>query len=366
MRMENLNLSDNQIGSGQNSSQAAVCSALSSMTFPSMRELLLRQCFLSHGEIGGIADCMARGGMMQLEVLDLEHNKCVLPFLGRLGRALRKDVVPRLRTVNLTDARALAGAADKEGMRIFLEALGAPDCPPQLRVPCILIKKSELRDAEVRALGAGKYPSLPGLRLCLESQAAVFLREVVRAAEVPKFEDLELFVEGGEEVLNPTWELLGDVLQARRFGFLRRLKISGRHVNEDLVSSESRRAFFSGLSVTRLPMLRNLYIAHVLLSDTDLTLFAEAVREGNLSGLHALSLCGLHTGTNSLLGFGRVGMEALMSAVVQSAEGLPHLRDLSFAHTYAGEGVVSLVAALLSGKLSKVCNLNLKKSLLMD
>uniref|UniRef100_A0A0G4HK02 Uncharacterized protein n=1 Tax=Chromera velia CCMP2878 TaxID=1169474 RepID=A0A0G4HK02_9ALVE len=85
---------------------------------------------------------------------------------------------------------------------------------------------------------------------------------------------------------------------------------------------------------------------------------AEGVRVGNFSGLKSLQL---NTGL-----YGRVGMEALMGAIVESEDGLPFARALDFSNSRAGEGGASLGAALLSGKLRSLYSIDMRNSGLTD
>eukprot|EP00820_Chromera_velia_P010981 Cvel_22269.t1-p1 / transcript=Cvel_22269.t1 / gene=Cvel_22269 / organism=Chromera_velia_CCMP2878 / gene_product=hypothetical protein / transcript_product=hypothetical protein / location=Cvel_scaffold2172:11147-12364(-) / protein_length=406 / sequence_SO=supercontig / SO=protein_coding / is_pseudo=false len=95
-------------------------------------------------------------------------------------------------------------------------------------------------------------------------------------------------------------------------------------------------------------------------NDEQMVLLGEAVRVGNLPRVVSIDF------GNENRDIRRVGMEALMGAVVEREEGLPSLEYLDFHRTNAGEGIGSLGTALLSGKLQNLRDINMNDSGLTD
>uniref|UniRef100_A0A0G4G8Q8 Uncharacterized protein n=1 Tax=Chromera velia CCMP2878 TaxID=1169474 RepID=A0A0G4G8Q8_9ALVE len=363
-KMEILNVSGNKVGGVEEMEGLGSVLCLSSL--PPLRDLLLRDCGLTDEAVKPLAESMGRGDLMNLEVLDLGGNSCRGGFLGDLGGALRADVVRHLRELNVTDARGSEAVGNKEPVTSFLSALGAPECPPNLQVRGLRLTDGDLSEEEVRAVGASKYQPLRTLDLSLPSaQVTPFLEEVVGAEEAPTYEVLDLrlhFLNAANEGLS----LVGEAIQSGRFACVRKLWVGdlrdpdGAADPTDFVGGKT--ALFTSFSQTRLPLLSEFLMHRFLLTDADMTRFAEAVRVGNLSGLRVLEM--RSTGGEEDEGFGQEGMDALTIALVESEEGLPFLNKLDLRDTKAGGAAESWGRVFASGKLPCLSDINLSNSLL--
>uniref|UniRef100_A0A0G4IB46 Uncharacterized protein n=1 Tax=Chromera velia CCMP2878 TaxID=1169474 RepID=A0A0G4IB46_9ALVE len=365
LKVETLNLSRNDIGGLEE--MQGLCSVLCVSSLPSLLELLVRKCGLTDDAVKPLTESMARRDLPNLEVLDLGGNCFEGGFLGDLGGALRAGGVPRLRELRVNDAwrRELVG---KKFSEAFLGALSAPECPPDLCVRGVCLFPSSLNEKEVRALGTCRYPSIRTLDLRLFSnQVTPFLEEMISADKGPKYEMLDLLLRFGVNA-NQGLRLVGEAIERGHFCCVRKLGIDTRAFvgweEEEENIEEGKSALFSSLIHTKLPMLSEFRMQGCPLTDAEITRFTEAVRVGNLSGLRVLQLAGSSESYDEW--FGSEGMETLMGAVVESAEGLPFLERLSLSRTRAGEGGVSLGAALMSGKLPKLLDIDLSNSRLTD
>uniref|UniRef100_A0A0G4GCJ3 Uncharacterized protein n=1 Tax=Chromera velia CCMP2878 TaxID=1169474 RepID=A0A0G4GCJ3_9ALVE len=310
LRVETLNLSTNEL---QGRPMEQICAVLCVASLPCLRTLLMRHCLLNCTEIRRLTEVLGRGDLPHLETLDSEGNyfETILwaafqreSCLGELGKALRKDTVPSLRNLNLKGA---GGLQEAEGLEAFLSVLEAPECPP--------------------------------------------------------------LQQGGEEgVEEYEWlQLLGEGIQGGRLGCLRKLEVPEAgaaliEVPEEPEEEGARESLFTALSQVHLPRLAELSLNRLRPTDTDMLLLAVGVKRGNLLGLRVLDL-GRSMGEG---GFGRVGMEELMGAVIQRQEGWPLLEELHVSGTRAGEGGACLAKALSLGKLPNLSVINLQNSALTD
>uniref|UniRef100_A0A0G4FT73 Uncharacterized protein n=1 Tax=Chromera velia CCMP2878 TaxID=1169474 RepID=A0A0G4FT73_9ALVE len=375
LKVETLNLSGNAIGGKEE--MEGLRSVLCKYSLPSIRELFLRECGLTDGGARCVLQAMEVDDLPELEVFDVGENR-LTPFgLKHIGFALRLGGVPRLRDLNLSEA-CFSG----DGVGEFLRALSHPNCPRDLVVRGVRLASEDLDEEEVHALGAGKCPSLRSLDLSLsadlsaDDHVTAFLEQMANEEGGGKFEVLDLRLELSGENRNESLTSLGVVIGKGSFACLGKLDVwrsmngyedeDGNFIDDDddddMDMTEGRSAFFTSLSRAFLPRLSELHVYDLLLTDADMTLFAEAVRVGNLPGLRVLVLGGERVDG----GVGRVGMEALMGAVVESRDGLPFLETIDFYGTRAGEGAGSLGTSLLSGKLARLSSICLMNSHLTD
>uniref|UniRef100_A0A0G4GE00 Uncharacterized protein n=1 Tax=Chromera velia CCMP2878 TaxID=1169474 RepID=A0A0G4GE00_9ALVE len=330
----------------------------------SLSEAMKEKSLLTDEAVKPLAESMGRGDLMNLEVLDLGGNCCWGRFLGDLGGALRADVVPHLRELSVTDARGSDMVGSKEPITSFLSALSAPECPPSLQVRGLRLTDGDLSEEEVCAVGASKYRPLRTLDLSLPpTQVTPFLEEVVGAEEAPTYEVIDLclhFLDAANEGLS----LVGEAIQSGRFACVRKLWVGDLHDPDgaadpiDFVGGKT--ALFTAFSPTRLPLLSEFQMHRFLLTDADITRFAEAVRVGNLSGLRVLQMRAADMDED----FGQEGMDALIIALVESGEGLPFLNELDLRDTKAGEAAESWERVFASGKLPCLSDINLSNTLL--
>eukprot|EP00820_Chromera_velia_P014276 Cvel_24545.t1-p1 / transcript=Cvel_24545.t1 / gene=Cvel_24545 / organism=Chromera_velia_CCMP2878 / gene_product=Protein NLRC3, putative / transcript_product=Protein NLRC3, putative / location=Cvel_scaffold2666:13867-15303(+) / protein_length=479 / sequence_SO=supercontig / SO=protein_coding / is_pseudo=false len=109
----------------------------------------------------------------------------------------------------------------------------------------------------------------------------------------------------------------------------------------------------SALRLWRMPNLRHLSLRDSGVADEGMCALGQAASEGRLQKLQSLDV-----GHNPLIG--KMGMKGFMAGV--SEGGLPGLKELSLNHTRAGEGVASLAAALMVGRLSRIATVDLESS----
>uniref|UniRef100_A0A0G4H8Q7 Uncharacterized protein n=1 Tax=Chromera velia CCMP2878 TaxID=1169474 RepID=A0A0G4H8Q7_9ALVE len=190
LRIETINLSGNKIGGVGGIEDLS--SVLCVNNLPSLHVRLLRECGLEDADVRPLAGAIGKGDLENLEVLDLGGNACKGAFLGALGKALCSDAAPQLKALNVKDARK-GTVSNKQAVTTFLGALSAPTCPPKLQVTGLRVVPMDVQEAEVRALGACKDPSLRTLDLSLSAHQVVpFFQEVVGAGEGLKYEVLDL------------------------------------------------------------------------------------------------------------------------------------------------------------------------------
>uniref|UniRef100_A0A0G4FH56 Uncharacterized protein n=1 Tax=Chromera velia CCMP2878 TaxID=1169474 RepID=A0A0G4FH56_9ALVE len=357
LKLETLNLGLNglQVGGVER-----LCSVLCAASLPEIRVLILKECGLLDEAIGRLADCLGRGVVRNLETLELGGNdRCLGHCLGRLGRSLRKDAVPHLRKLGLEGIKQLGAVDIGQAVRDFLDALSASECPPHLRVqlPHLVLTSDLLSEKEVRALGAGKHPSLDTLRLEVQGEKLqMFFEEMVGATGPLHYKEMYLFLfpdsEEEDENAKGGLKLMGEAIQMGRLSVVRQLCVDVVGESE----GEAKTAFCTALGVVKLPHLSTLLLSGML-TDAAGTPFAQVIREGNLSGLRILGLNG-----NEVTG-GK--METVMRAVVESEEGMPLLSVLDLSDTRAGEGG-SLGPFLMSEKLGGLSELDLCDSHLTD
>uniref|UniRef100_A0A0G4GSK5 Uncharacterized protein n=1 Tax=Chromera velia CCMP2878 TaxID=1169474 RepID=A0A0G4GSK5_9ALVE len=177
-------------------------------------------------------------------------------------------------------------------------------------------------------------------------------------------------MESDVERSNEWLRLFGQAVELGRLRGLRRFRVVGSAhyggmqtaatVAPDLLLGEGKGVFFTALGLPpggtgQVPLLSELTLRTIGLTDEQGVLLAEAVRVGNFRQVRVLEL-------RSNWNLGRLGMEALVGAVEESEEGMPFLETLDVAYTHAGMGGASLGPALLSGKLGKLCKVNFMSS----
>mmetsp|Transcript_7961 Transcript_7961/g.15516 ORF Transcript_7961/g.15516 Transcript_7961/m.15516 type:complete len:755 (-) Transcript_7961:410-2674(-) len=340
LRVESLNLSGVQIGFAQ---MRVLLPILCVGSLPCVRVLQLRNCGLDNLRMKELSYALQIRDLPNLEVLDLEGNDFGGHGLGFLSRALRVDAVPRLKKLNLLTK---AGTVDSVGVSEFLQALRAEQCPDLENVQLCL--GTRVAEEDLSALAAGIYPTVRTLALQLRPKLfSAFLPQLVGGSFGALDLSMEVISESGEEV-NGALNLVGDALQSGRLCCLQKFAVRSYDRTAPLIfrdTAEGRAAFLTGLCHRKATLLSEISLSRVGLTHTDLSLLVEAVRTGNLSSLRVLDLS-----HNSL---GASGIDALMDAVVNSAEGLPRLIDLNLTRTTTGAemGGGSVLAALGSGKL---------------
>uniref|UniRef100_A0A0G4GD91 Uncharacterized protein n=1 Tax=Chromera velia CCMP2878 TaxID=1169474 RepID=A0A0G4GD91_9ALVE len=359
LKVETLNLSGNGLGVG---GMENLCSALCAGCFSDIRHLLLGGCNLSDEAVERLADCMERGGLLNLEILDLEQNDpCSGRFLGPLGSALRKDAVPRMRTLKLKMTRVVIQAIT-EGVGVFLRSLSAAECPSDLHVHIrdLVLRRLYLAEDDFRALAAGKHRPLRTLSLHLDNEnIGTFFGQLIGAPRSPPFESLDLFLTSliRETDIDSSngLRLLSQAIQMGRLNSVRMLSVCVVGHTEE-VGGAGKAALFTSLGIVKLPILTDLQIWAVF-TDSEVTLLAQAIRCGNLSGLRHFGLTG-----ESLTGS---RMQTMLQAVFDSETGMPVLEKLELRHTRAGEVGRFLGTALVSGKLGgKLSEIDLSDSYL--
>uniref|UniRef100_A0A0G4HUM6 Uncharacterized protein n=1 Tax=Chromera velia CCMP2878 TaxID=1169474 RepID=A0A0G4HUM6_9ALVE len=361
LKLETLNLSGNNIGEGGGMDR--LCSVLCAASLPGIRVLSLARCRLTDEAMERLADCMGGGHLPNLETLQLAGNRnCVGLYLVPLERAVRKDAVPLLSLLDLGHELVMGSCSD---VSAFLRALrlSAAEHPPQLRLNLDL-SSYRPNEEEMRALGAGRCPSIQSLALRLHlfsDDMKFFFGELVRAVQPPRIESLDLTVfvtgpEGSDLSINEGFRLMSEAIQMGRFGCVRCLNFDG--VDNRGEPPEST-VFFTALSDVKLPRLSDLGPEQIL-TDSGATLLADAVRKGHLPGLQKLQLQG-----PSVTEF---RLKEVMKAVVESEEGLPLLECLDFTHKNEdmGEGLRFLWTVTMLGKLPKLSSLCLVNCCLTD
>uniref|UniRef100_A0A0K6S6E4 Uncharacterized protein n=1 Tax=Chromera velia CCMP2878 TaxID=1169474 RepID=A0A0K6S6E4_9ALVE len=357
LKLETLNLARNRLQVG---GMERLCSVLCAASLPEIHVLLLKRCDLRDDAIERLADCLGRGGVRNLETLELGGNdQCLGHCLGGLGRCLRADAVPHLRKLGLEGIKQRGRIDIGQAVRDFLDALSASECPPHLRVelPHLVLDSDLLSEKEARALGAGKHPSLDTLRLEVEGEKLqMFFEEMVAAPGPLHYKEMYLFLysysEEEDENAKGGLKLMGEAIQMGRLSVVRQLHVDVMGESD----GEAKTAFCTALGVVKLPHLSKLLLSGML-TDAAVTPFAQAIRGGNLSGLRVLRLRG-----NEVTG-GKV--ETVMRAVVESEEGMP-FSVLDLSDTRAGEGGGSLGPFLMSEKLGGLSAINLSNSHLTD
>uniref|UniRef100_A0A0G4HBX1 Uncharacterized protein n=1 Tax=Chromera velia CCMP2878 TaxID=1169474 RepID=A0A0G4HBX1_9ALVE len=387
LQLETLNLSGNRFDAFE---MRLLCPVLCVAFLPHLRELLMRHCRFQQPHMESLVGVLKKGDLPNLRTLDLEGSlgwgEVSVGFgreqrqergasLALLGEALCIDAVPSLRNVNVLSDE---GTDSAEEIEAFLGVLASADAPPlehvKLHLRCV-------SDACVRALATGKYPAVRTLVLSLEEERQLhdFLRELRDNGEGAQFEVLELNVrekqqpecenESGEvefhRQVDLALKLLSGAIEKGRLWGLRKLRVGG------CVGAleKGMNALFSVLGLDGLPHLRELKTPDAFsLPHKSVRHLAAGVRNGNLGGLEVLDLSVSRDTSEKVRGLESdgVGMEALMKAVGESDEGLPHLESLNVSGTAAGGGAGSLGAALASGMLESLSEIDLSNCDLTD
>uniref|UniRef100_A0A0G4HBG4 Uncharacterized protein n=1 Tax=Chromera velia CCMP2878 TaxID=1169474 RepID=A0A0G4HBG4_9ALVE len=360
--VETLNLSDNDL-------QVAIdelCSVLFTSSLPHVRELGMARCKINEWRSGAVWEAMGKQfrDASSLVSLDLEGNEIDCESLKTIGGMLEKGVAPALRHLKLDTRREDWGlqfgedrAEVAEAVSSFLRSLSSEKSPPleSIELPPLCGVSAE----SAEALGAGRYPAIRTLRMDLKGNAVVrFFRQ---APQAPKFSVLDLRL---TDPSNEGLVLLGSAIRMKRLDAIRDLWVNPTNTDEGGgLLAEGKNAFLTALAAVQLPNLSQLSMPHMRLTEGETQTLAQAVRAGNLPRLSILDLYDSGMGENVI---GREGMELLMQAVVESDEGLPHLRQLDISFTAGGGGVKSLCTAVMSGKVGKLSYLNLEGSELND
>uniref|UniRef100_A0A0G4GGD7 Uncharacterized protein n=1 Tax=Chromera velia CCMP2878 TaxID=1169474 RepID=A0A0G4GGD7_9ALVE len=349
LRVETLNLSGNLLSL----SMHLLCPALTIASLPSLRPLLLRNCGLYHHHISRLMKVVERGDLLNLETLDLGENfgDPSGSHLMTLARALRAGTVPHLRYLNVLAKpcnRQYFGTASETLESEFLAMLSCRQCPA---LESVGLQFGDLEGLTFRALLGGQYDKVHclGLDLGLRGLTA-FLSQLPEGSDPLPFEsvDLSVFVsDDGSEALVQ----LGEALQKGPLGCLGKLKFQQQPFGVDDPVADGKMSFFSSLAVSQLPLLRELSLSNLLLTDSHLSLLAQAVHVDNLPSLRLLDCSRNRNLTQS-------AMKPLMAAVLENEKGLPFLEELSFMSTKAVGGA-TLETALASGKLGRLKRLML-------
>uniref|UniRef100_A0A0G4HZ76 Uncharacterized protein n=1 Tax=Chromera velia CCMP2878 TaxID=1169474 RepID=A0A0G4HZ76_9ALVE len=351
LKLESLNLSENKVG--VRTEILTLCEVLRVSYLPCLRSLFLRECEMQDDQLENLSLVIKRGGLPNLEVLDLEGNEGWGGYgLKLIGRVLLRDLVPCLKTLNLFTKRGVRGGAEGS---LFLNALMSENAPPSLER--VLLNLDFPLDEDLRAISEARVSAVRTLGLTLKQRKLVIFLRDFRA----KFDILDLDVclgmgvDADEGTMNEGSKLLGEVLQADRLSCVRTLKLRAtRSVVVDLelgILAEGKRALLRALRVAKLSLLSELSLRQMALSDAEMILLGESVRGSNLVGVRVLDLSLNREGDGS---FGREGIEGFMRGVVDSEEGLPNLTVLDISYTRASEAGGVVVAALGSGKLPSV------------
>uniref|UniRef100_A0A0G4I1G0 Uncharacterized protein n=1 Tax=Chromera velia CCMP2878 TaxID=1169474 RepID=A0A0G4I1G0_9ALVE len=376
--LETLNLSGNDF---EDFEVKALCSVLSPSCLPCLRTLWLRFCGLDNPGIERIAQVLGDGQLPRLETLDLEGTGCEIPtylrgsFLSPLSKTLRVSCVPCLKNLNLMRGR---GVENEEAVTAFLAALQSGECPS---LECVQLHLKAVRQEDLEALAAGRIPAVRVLGLDLDlARLKAFVREVRYASEGPKFDTLDLRaafsffdvnwgastdgdVEDVAERESHWLKMLGEAIDMGRLTSLRKFELRVHSQSEMDFSSdeiaEGKSALLSAFSRVRLPLLCELSMRGVDLSDDHMNLLSGAFRNGNLPVLRVFDL-------SANRNVGQDGMEFLMGSVFENDKGLPHLEKLELGETNGGGGVGSVGAALGAGKLERLSNIQLRHCGLTD
>uniref|UniRef100_A0A0G4G7B5 Uncharacterized protein n=1 Tax=Chromera velia CCMP2878 TaxID=1169474 RepID=A0A0G4G7B5_9ALVE len=320
LQIETLILSRNDIGGGERDGDGcgmrALSSALNFASLPRLRVLILENCHFRHSPLPALGSILSRGELPRLETLDVGGVACgefdsVGGDLESFVFNLRRDRVPSLKRLNLFTHRCLSiDCLDK--VFACLSFLRSSESSPVEHV------KLHLKDADhpvVRELAAGKFPFVRSLTVTLREKCpSTFLRSLRDGLEEPpKFEllHLNLMLCQSTENLNLQMAQEGMVrlTEAVEKGRLRGVRglVLGRWEGSECMRGEGPpwkllsenlfieiRRFFESLcspsETAPLPRLRRLSFCAFSLTDAHMTLFAKALRIGNLPGLREFEI----------------------------------------------------------------------------
>uniref|UniRef100_A0A0G4GUZ2 Uncharacterized protein n=1 Tax=Chromera velia CCMP2878 TaxID=1169474 RepID=A0A0G4GUZ2_9ALVE len=317
---------------------------------PRLRSFTFAGNPLGHEGIRAVAEGVREGKAASLRVLDLEKTGLEKEGLKSLCGALKETSLP-VETLNCSGNTI--GFKRTPGDSFFLQHIFS-------RVEYGVEEMQRL--SSVLCLSSLPFVRQLLLRECgLTDMAVEPLTESIAKKKLPNLEMLDL---GGNDFGGRFLGFFEKALRADAVPCLKGLNIENAR-NRAPESKEPVSAFLKALSAPECPPqlqvsgLRlcplDLNEQEVRALDTNIGLFADAVRVGNLPGLRSLEMRGACIEED----FGQVGMDALKGAVVESEEGLPLLENLNLRETRAGEGAAFLGTALMSGKMARLSNINL-------